>query len=79
MVETNRLKVKSKLLVSELKNFIANGTSYAAKIGETDDLVMATLLAVLMATEIKNYLPELDSHMRDGSDQDIAPMPFVIV
>lgn len=79
MVETDRLKVKSKLLVSELKNFIANGTSYAAKIGETDDLVMATLLAVRMATEIKNYLPELDNHMRDGSDQDIAPMPFVIV
>ena len=79
LVETNRMKVKSKLLVSELKNFIANGTSYAAKAGETDDLVMATLLAVRMANEIKNYLPDLDNAMRDGSDQNIQPMPFVIM
>ena len=79
LVESNRLRVKSKMLVSELKTFIANGSSYAAKLGETDDLVMATLLAVRMATEIKNYLPDLDDHMRDGSEIDVQPMPFVIM
>ena len=72
------MKVKSKLLVGELKSFIANGSSYAAKIGETDDLVMSTLLAVRMASEIKNYIPELDEFMRDRED-DIQPLPFVIM
>jgi len=78
LVESNRMKVKSKLLVGELKSFIANGSSYAAKIGETDDLVMSTLLAVRMASEIKNYIPELDEFMRDRED-DIQPLPFVIM
>ena len=67
------------MLVSELKSFIANGTSYAAKIGETDDLVMSTILALRMATTLKNYVPELDSQIRDSNDFTRDPMPFVLV
>ena len=79
LVETSRLTMNSKLLVSELKNFIASGGSYAAKIGETDDLVMSTILALRMATELRNFLPEIDSQIRDSSDSDIQPMPFVML
>ena len=79
LVESSRLTINSKLLVSELKNFIASGGSYAAKIGETDDLVMSTILALRMATELRNFLPEIDSLIRDSSDSDIQPMPFVML
>ena len=79
LVESSRLTVNSKLLVSELKNFIASGGSYAAKIGETDDLVMSTVLALRMAAELKNYLPEIDDYMRDSSDSHVTPMPFVML
>ena len=78
-MESSRLTINSKLLVSELKNFIASGGSYAAKIGETDDLVMSTILALRMATELRNFLPEIDSQIRDSSDSDIQPMPFVML
>ena len=79
LIETDKMTINSKMLVSELKSFIANGTSYAAKIGETDDLVMSTILALRMATTLKNYVPELDSQIRDSNDFTRDPMPFVLV
>lgn len=79
LIETDKLKVTSKMLVSELKTFIANGTSYAAKSGETDDLVMSTILALRMATQLKNYVPDLDNQLRDGNDFARDPMPFVLI
>ena len=44
LVETKKMKINSFSLISELKAFIASGGSYAAKQGETDDLVMSLLL-----------------------------------
>lgn len=79
LIETEKMTINSKMLISELKNFIANGSSYAAKLGETDDLVMSTVLAVRMANELKNYVPELERQIRDTNDYDAEPMPFVIV
>ena len=79
LIESEKLKVNSKALISELKNFIASGGSYAAKLGETDDLVMSTILALRIANELKNYVPELDKQLRDSSDFTLAPMPFVVV
>jgi hypothetical protein len=66
-------------LISELKNFIASGGSYAAKQGETDDLVMSTILALRIANELKNYVPELETSLRDGSDDYDQPMPFIML
>ena len=71
------MKLRSKSLISELKTFVANGTSYAAKPGETDDLVMATLLAVRMMQLLQSYHTELDTQLRDHSDTIIEPMPFI--
>lgn len=79
LIETEKLKVNSKMLISELKTFVASGGSYAAKIGETDDLVMSTVLAVRMANELKNYVPELERQISDGNEYDAEPMPFIIV
>jgi hypothetical protein len=77
LVESGRMKVNSKSLISEFKNFVAHGTSYAAKPGETDDLIMATILAVRMLTVLQSFYTELDSHMRDHGEEIIEPFPFI--
>ena len=79
LVETEKVKINSKLLISELKSFIAQGNSYSAKTGDTDDLVMSTLLVMRMAQVVKSYNPELDIHIRDSDDFSIEPMPFVMI
>lgn len=79
LIETNRMKINSRALISELKNFVAHGVSYAAKPGETDDLVMATVLAVRMLLLLQQYHMEVDSHLKDHGDQMLEPMPFISV
>lgn len=78
LVETGKMTINSKNLISEFKTFIANGASYSAKLGETDDLVMSTVLVIRIANELKNYVLELDMQIRDTHDYDISPMPFVV-
>jgi hypothetical protein len=79
LVESGRMKLYSKPLISELKNFVAIGSSYAAKPGETDDLVMSSLLAVRMLMLLQVYHSDLDSHIKDHSDNYIEPMPFISI
>ena len=79
LVETDKVKVNSKMLVSEMKSFIAAGNSFKAKAGDTDDLVMSTLLVMRMAQTLKNYHPELENYIRDGDEFDQEPMPFIMI
>ena len=80
-VETEKLKIKSKALLREIKVFIARGASYAAKEGETDDLVMATMLVVRMVQEISRYDENTFEDLRDSfDDQDyLPPMPIGLI
>jgi hypothetical protein len=78
LVESNRMRVHSRSLISEFKTFVAAGTSYAAKQGETDDLVMATLLVIRMLQILQSYHSDLDTHMRDHTETMIEPLPFVM-
>jgi hypothetical protein len=78
LIESNKMKIKSRSLVSELKTFVAVGVGYQAKQGETDDLVMSTLLTVRMLQVLQSYHSDLDSHMRDHADSMIEPLPFVM-
>lgn len=78
LVETGKLKIASKNLISELKVFVASGGSYAAKIGETDDLVMSMLLAVRIATFLREFDPALDAQLKDSSEPDLLPLPFIM-
>jgi hypothetical protein len=79
LVESGRMKIRSSPLVSELKTFVAHGTSYAAKPGETDDLVMSALLSVRMMQMLQDFHTEMDSQMRDHGDVLIEPMPFIVM
>jgi hypothetical protein len=78
LVESRRMTISSASLISEMKNFVAHGVGYAAKPGETDDLIMATLLVTRMLQVLQSYHSELDTQMRDHQDEMIAPLPFVM-
>lgn len=78
LVESKKMTIKSRALITELKAFVATGPGYAAKIGMTDDLVMSSLLAVRMMVQMSDFNGDLDSQMRDHSDF-IQPLPFFAV
>ena len=76
-IEEDTMKIRSKNLTRELKTFVARGNSYKAKEGETDDLVMSTMLAVRMAMQVSRYDPEAFEDLKDSFD-DVElrrPMP----
>jgi hypothetical protein len=78
-VETDKLSINSKPLLRELKTFIARGNSYAAKDGETDDLVMSLILVIRMVQEVVNYEEEAYEYVmaNSGDDDDFdEPMPM---
>jgi hypothetical protein len=80
MVENDKMKVSSKTLISELKAFVATGSSYQAKSGGSDDLVSATLLALRMMAVLKDWDPRIYSTFTQAEDiEDYeAPMPIFI-
>jgi len=78
LLESSRMKIGSKSLVSELKNFVAFGAGYAAKPGETDDLIMAALLVVRMLQLLQSYHSDLNEQMRDHQDTMVEPLPFIM-
>lgn len=77
LIESGRMKIRSPSLVSELKTFVASGVTYAAKQGETDDLVMASVLAVRMLQLLQTYDSNINNQLRDHGDTIIPPMPFI--
>ena len=79
LIETKRMTIVSRNLISELKTFVANGTSYAAKPGETDDLVMSLVLIVRMAMMMQSFDAKLDLAMKDSLEDIIQPMPFIMI
>jgi len=71
---------KSKSLVQELKTFVAKGASFAAKEGETDDLVMGTILAVRLIEYVMKYDEATYNTLVERSGDDyLQPMPIGII
>ena len=77
LIENKKLHVASKNLISELKTFVAQGITFAAKTGETDDLVMSLLLCVRMMQALSSYDARLDEVLKDNADEYLEPMPFI--
>jgi len=83
---TGGLQIKSKLLIFELKNYIAKGASYAAKHSATDDLVSAMLIVMRMLKQLSEYEPEVfdrlykaESEFYDETTNEFdEPLPFVM-
>jgi hypothetical protein len=75
------INIHSKQLISELKNFVAKGNSFAAKVGEHDDLVMSLLLNIRMMDYIGSFEEEVYNVMHKGikmgTDIDEEPLPII--
>jgi len=79
LVESNRMQINSKALVSELKTYIAKGLGFEAKVGQHDDLVSAMLLAVRMAMVLQDWDPAIYDKMREErEDEWVMPMPVYV-
>ena len=72
--------INSKPFISELKGYVATGSSFQAKSGMTDDLVSATLLAIRMMAVLKDWDPRIyNSFNQAETDEDYEPpMPIFI-
>lgn len=79
LLESKRLTINSKALISELKTFIAKGVSFEAKVGQHDDLVSGLLLAIRMALILQEWDPSIYDKMREErEDEFVMPMPIYI-
>ncbi len=81
MVENDKLKVNSKPLISELKGFVATGSSFQAKPGHHDDLISAVILTLRMVNIIKDWHPniyESFSQVEHNEQEYEMPMPIFV-
>lgn len=69
LIETDRLKLYSEPLISELKNFVVTSNTPRAKTGN-DDLVSALLLCLRLAERIRNFEEEIESNFDHSVDID---------
>lgn len=84
-IEQSKIQIKSKPLISELKNFVARGNTYAAKPGCTDDSVMSMVLNTRMIQYIATFEEDVYDAMtssltaQEYEDEYDAPLPYAIV
>jgi hypothetical protein len=78
MIENDQMIVNSKPLISELKGFIATGSSFKAKSGITDDLISSVLLALRMIAVIKDWDPTIYNTFVQIEAEDDYEMPMPI-
>jgi hypothetical protein len=79
LIESDRMEINSKALISELKTYIAKGLGFEAKVGQHDDLVSAMLLAVRMAMVLQDWDPAVYDKMREErEDEWVMPMPIYV-
>lgn len=83
LFESNKLKLKSRGLLSELKVFVSRANTFEARIGQTDDLVMALILAIRMIDYISTWDEQshsaINSNVLDSDDKPFdSPMPIFI-
>ena len=82
LIESKRMKIHSKELISELKFFVKSGVSFKAESGKTDDLTMGCVLMCLMLEEMALYDEHVYDIMNsvdiigDIEEEDDAPLPF---
>jgi len=78
LIETKKMEIKSKPLVSELKTFVAHGVGFGAKSGEHDDLISSTLLVIRMADVLADWDPHIYDKMTEKITEEQMPMPIFV-
>lgn len=78
LIESRKMKIYSKPLISELKTYVATGIGFKAKVGEHDDLVSACLLVCRMAQVLADFDPAIYKTMSERLDDEQLPMPIFV-
>lgn len=78
MIETNKMTIHSKPMISELKTYVASGLGFKAKTGEHDDLVSSTLLIMRMADVLADWDPQVYDKMTEKITEEAMPMPIFV-
>ena len=85
LIESNRMQIFSKALVSELKNFVSTGIgskTFNAKYGAHDDLISAMTLCVRMMQILAKRDPDFNEELKeiigDDDDGDREPLPIIV-
>jgi hypothetical protein len=81
LIEEEKLKIYSRALISELKSFIAAGTSFKAKTGQHDDLVSSLLLVIRMSVLLAEWDPRVFEVLKVTGEIDDSwepPLPIYI-
>ncbi|MFA5490415.1 MAG: terminase large subunit [Candidimonas sp.] len=83
-IERDVMKIHSKALISELKNYVAKGMSFEGKPGVKDDLVSATLIVIRLIDIIQRWDPNFSDKLKDvidleDDDDFLEPMPVGIL
>jgi hypothetical protein len=82
LIESGRMLINSDQLIKELKTFVATESSFKAKPGAHDDLVMSMVLVVRMLDTVLNWsnaVGDLKEHIDDDElYEEIEAMPVVI-
>ena len=83
LVEEDKCTLHSRPLISELKSYIAAGTSFKAKEGQHDDLVAAFLLIIRMGLLLAEWDPAVFDQIKVHSDWAVdenyePPLPIYI-
>lgn len=83
LIESNKMTLNSSGILSEFKVFVSRGNTFEARIGQTDDLIMALILTVRMIEYVASWddlsQAAINSDVSDGSDSAFdAPMPIFI-
>ncbi len=78
MIENDKLVIRSKPLITELKGFIATGSSFQAKPGNTDDLVSALILTLRIINVMKDWDPTVYNTFTQVDHEEDYEMPMPI-
>ena len=78
MIENDKLIIRSKPLITELKGFIATGSSFQAKPGNTDDLVSALILTLRIINVMKDWDPNVYNTFTQVDHEEDYDMPMPI-
>ena len=83
LIEENKMILNSRSLISELKTYVAAGTSFKAKVGQHDDLVAALLLIIRMSVILAEWDPAVFEQLKVTSNWEESaefepPLPIFI-
>lgn len=79
LIESHKMKINSKLLVSELKNYIRGGGSFQAKQGCSDDLISAALICIRIMLIVKSYEEGVYEAIKDTIEDEYEKGPLPVI